>query len=205
MTTATTSITPERFSQGLTITEYMNGMQENREKLEANYSNAMLTRAEIERIQQSNIPVNVLVIAEDWCGDVLRYLPMLARMAEVATNWNIRIFYRDRNLDLTERWLKNGIHRAIPVVAFFDENWNELGYYQEKPVQVYKEEAAAIADFAVLHSGLPDSSLPYAEMSDTTKQLYAPYMVNFRLSRMPAWQSMFVDEVLSKLAQKDER
>ena len=84
MTTATTSITPERFSQGLTITEYMNGMQENREKLEANYSNAMLTRAEIERIQQSNIPVNVLVIAEDWCGDVLRYLPMLARMAEVA-------------------------------------------------------------------------------------------------------------------------
>ncbi len=199
MTTATTSIAPERFSQGLTITEYMNGMQENREKLEGNYSNVVLTNAEIERIQKSNIPVNVLVIAEDWCGDVLRYLPMLARMAEIATNWNVRIFYRDRNLDLAERWLKNGIHRAIPVIAFFDGNWNELGYYQEKPVQVYKEEAAAIANFATLHPDLPDSSLPYAEMSDTTKQLYAPYMINFRLSRMPAWQSMFVDEVLGKL------
>jgi thiol-disulfide isomerase/thioredoxin len=199
MTTATTSITPERFSQGLTITEYINGMQENREKLEGNYSNAVLTNSEIERIQNSNVPVNVLVLAEDWCGDVLRYLPMLARMAEVATNWKVRIFYRDRNLDLAERWLKNGIHRAIPVIAFFDENWNELGYYQEKPAQVYKEEADAIAIFATLHPDLPDSSLPYAEMSDATKQLYAPYMVNFRLSRMPAWQSMFVDEVLSKL------
>jgi thiol-disulfide isomerase/thioredoxin len=199
MTIATTSITPERFGQGLTITEYINGMQENREKLEGNYSNTVLTNAEIERIQKSNIPVNVLVIAEDWCGDVLRYLPMLARMAEVATNWKVRIFYRDRNLDLAERWLKDGIHRAIPVIAFFDENWNELGYYQEKPAQVYKEEAAAIANFATLHPDLPDSSLPYAEMSDATKQLYAPYMVNFRLSRMPAWQSMFVDEVLINL------
>jgi hypothetical protein len=205
MTTATTSITPERFSQGLTITEYINGMQENREKLEGNYSNAVLTNSEIERIQKSNIPVNVLVIAEDWCGDVLRYLPMLARMVEVATNWNVRIFYRDRNLDLAERWLKNGIHRSIPVIAFFDGNWTELGYYQEKPVQVYKEEATAIADFAVLHPDLPDSSLPYAEMSDTTKQLYAPYMINFRLSRMSAWQSMFVDEVLSKLVLRGER
>ena len=199
MTTATTPITPERFSQGLTITDYINGMQENREKLEGNYSNAVLTNAEIELIQNSNVPVNVLVIAEDWCGDVLRYLPMLARIAEIASNWNVRIFYRDRNLDLAERWLKNGIHRAIPVIAFFDENWNELGYYQEKPAQVYKEEAAAIANFATLHPDLPDSSLPYAEMSDTTKQLYAPYMVNFRLSRMPAWQSMFVGELLSKL------
>ena len=199
MTTATTSITPERFSQGLTISEYINGMQENREKLEGNYTNAVLTNTEIELIQNSNVPVNVLVIAEDWCGDVLRYLPMLARIAEIASNWNVRIFYRDRNLDLAERWLKNGIHRAIPVIAFFDENWNELGYYQEKPAQVYKEEAAAIANFATLHPDLPDSSLPYAEMSDTTKQLYAPYMVNFRLSRMPAWQSMFVGELLSKL------
>ena len=131
---------------------------------------------------------------------MLRYLPMLARMAEIASNWNVRIFYRDRNLDLAERWLKDGIHRAIPVIAFFDENWNELGYYQEKPAQVYKEEAAAIATFATLHPDLPDSSLPYAEMSDTTKQLYAPYMLNFRLSRMSDWQNMFVDEVLSKLA-----
>jgi len=130
---------------------------------------------------------------------VLRYLPILARMAEIASNWNIRIFYRDQNLDLAERWLKDGVHRAIPVIAFFDDNWNELGYYQEKPVQVYKEEAAAIANFATLHPDLPDSSLPYAEMSDATKQLYAPYMIDFRVSRMPAWQSMFVDEVLSKL------
>ena len=85
------------------------------------------------------------------------------------------------------------------MISFFDGNWTELGYYQEKPAQVYEEEATAIANFAILHPDLPDSSLPYAEMSDTTKQLYAPYMINFRLSRMPAWQSMFVDEVLGKL------
>jgi Thioredoxin len=197
--TAATPIAPEHFSQGLTIAEYISGMQENRDRLEENYRNATLTSTNIERIQNSNMPVNVLVLAEDWCGDVLRYLPMLARMAEVATNWNARVFYRDQNLDLAERWLKDGTHSAIPVIAFFDENWHELGYYQEKPAQVYTEEAEAIANFATLHPDLPDSALPYAQMSETTKQVYAPYMVGFRLGRMPAWQSMFVDEVLGKL------
>lgn len=199
MITTATPIAPERFSQGITIAEYISGMQENRDRLEENYRNANLTSADIERIQDSNMPVNVLVLAEDWCGDVLRYLPVLARMAEVATNWNVRVFYRDQNPDLTERWLKDGIHRAIPVIAFFDENWHELSYYQEKPTQVYTEEAEAIANFAALHPDLPDSALPYAQMSETTKQVYAPYMVGFRLGRMPAWQSMFVDEVLGKL------
>jgi hypothetical protein len=197
--TAATQVTPDRFSQGLTITEYIEGMQENRDRLKDNFENTNLSSAEIERIQKLNIPVNVLVIAEDWCGDVLRYLPMLVRMAEVATNWNVRVFYRDRNPDLTERWLKDGIHRAIPVIAFFDGEGNELGYYQEKPAQVYLEEAEAIANFATLHPDLPDSSLPYAQMSDTTKQVYSPYMVGFRLSRMADWQSMFVDEVLGIL------
>jgi hypothetical protein len=179
--------------------EYINGMQENKQRFEENYGNSKLGEEDIKRIQNSNKKVNVLVIAEDWCGDVLRYLPMLARMAETATNWNVRVFYRDRNPDLAERWLKDGIHRAIPVIALFDEDWNELGYYQERPAQVYKEEAAAIAEFATQHPDVPDAALPYAQMSDETKQLYSPYMVGFRLGRMPDWQKMFVDEVLSKV------
>jgi thiol-disulfide isomerase/thioredoxin len=193
-------ITKERFYSGLTLAEFVAGMKENRDKFEENLRNVELRDEDKARLAQANEPVRVVVIAEDWCGDVLRYLPVLVKMAQRADRWEVRVFYRDANPDLIERWLKDGTHRAIPVVAFFDEDWNELGYYQEKPAAVYAEEAAAIAEFARLHANLPDALSLYNEMSQETKDLYAPFMREFRSKKMRAWQSLFVDEVVGLLS-----
>jgi Thioredoxin len=193
------AITKERFYSGLTLAEFVEGMKENRDKLEENLRNVELRDEAEAGLAEVNRPVRVVVIAEDWCGDVLRYLPVLVKMAQRADRWEVRVFYRDANPDLIERWLKDGTHRAIPVVAFFDEDWNELGYYQEKPATVDVEEAAAIAEFARLHSDLPDALLPYKEMSQDAKDLYAPFMREFRSKMMRAWQDLFVDEVVRLL------
>lgn len=195
-------ITNERFLSGLTLGDFVMGMKENRDRFEANLEGVELRPEDEQQIKAVNRPVRVLVIAEDWCGDVLRYLPVLVRMAEKADKWQVRVFYRDANPDLINRWLRDGKHRSIPVIAFFDEDWNELGYYQERPKAVYVEEARAIADFARIHTELSDASLPYAEMSQETKDLYAPYMREFRAARMPEWQELFVDAILGILAAK---
>jgi Thioredoxin len=193
------AITKERFYSGLTLAEFVEGMKENRDKFEENLRNVELKDKDEARLAEANELVRVVVIAEDWCGDVLRYLPVLVKMAQRADRWEVRVFYRDANPDLIERWLKDGTHRAIPVVAFFDEDWNELGYYQEKPAAVYAEEAAAIAEFARLHTNLSDALLPYNEMSQETKDLYAPFMREFRARKMRAWQDLFVGEVVGLL------
>ncbi len=196
------AITSERFYSGLTLSEFMEGMKENQDRFKENLGNVELEARDEARIAEVNRPLRVVVIAEDWCGDVLRYLPVLVRMASKADQWEIRVFYRDANPDLMERWLKNGTLRSIPVIAFFDQDWNEIGYYQERPKAVYEEEAGAKTRFEQLYADRLDVALAYADMSQETKDLYAPFFREFRLQRMKTWQEMFVDEVLGLLEGK---
>jgi hypothetical protein len=76
--------------------------------------------------------LNVLVIAEPWSGDVLFNLPPLIRLAEAA-GWEMRIFRRDRYPDLILPYLKDGIYHSIPVVLFYDRDFNELSHWVERP------------------------------------------------------------------------
>src|SRR5207244_3627777 len=80
--------------------------------------------------------VRVLVLAEDWCGDVVANLPILGRLAKEVPTLDVRVFYRDQNLDLMERWLNQGKFQSIPVFAFFDERLRELGHWIERPASV---------------------------------------------------------------------
>jgi len=114
-------ITPEFFYSGLKLQEYLEGMTKNRELFEANYRNFTLNEDELSALAALKGARHILVLTEDWCGDSVRYLPALARMAEVSEQWEIRFFYRDAHLDLADRWLKHGTHLAIPVIVFFDE------------------------------------------------------------------------------------
>lgn len=189
----------ERYESGLTLDEFAAGMKENQDKFEENYRAATLSDDIEARLAEIDRPVRVLIIAEDWCGDVLRYVPVFKRLAEKA-GWQVRVFYRDANPDLMDHWLKEGKHRAIPVLAFFDNNWNEIGYYQERPPAVYTEEAAAIKQFGNLHAEMPDARLPYAEMSQDTKDLYAPYMRSFRAEQLERWRGIFINEIFNILA-----
>jgi hypothetical protein len=72
------------------------------------------------------------MLAENWCGDVHRNSPALARLTEAMPSCELRVLFRDQNLDLADTFLNNG-YRSIPVVVFFDEQWNEIGRWIERP------------------------------------------------------------------------
>jgi Thioredoxin len=73
-----------------------------------------------------------LMLAENWCGDVHRNSPMLARIVEAMPHCELRVFFRDQNMDLTDLYLNNG-YRSIPVLVFFDQDWNEVARWIERP------------------------------------------------------------------------
>jgi hypothetical protein len=73
-----------------------------------------------------------LMLAENWCGDVHRNSPMLARIVEGMPHCELRVFFRDQHLDLTDLYLNNGF-RSIPVLVFFDQDWNEVARWIERP------------------------------------------------------------------------
>src|SRR6476659_9685185 len=111
-------------------------MSKNQELFEANYQSFTLQPQDQVFLDDLSAQLNVVVLAEDWCGDVMRYLPVFVRMAEAASTWNVRIFYRDQNPDLADHCLKDGKHRAIPVFLFFDKEMNERACFTEKPAPV---------------------------------------------------------------------
>ncbi|HYU69267.1 MAG TPA: thioredoxin family protein, partial [Burkholderiales bacterium] len=58
--------------------------------------------------------------------------PFVAKMVEGNPNIEMRIFLRDANPDLMDQYLKQGLYRAIPVFALFDEHMNEVARFIEQ-------------------------------------------------------------------------
>jgi hypothetical protein len=78
---------------------------------------------------------HLLVLSEDWCGDAVNSVPVIARLAELAPNVDLRVLSRDANLDLMDAHL-TGTSRAIPVVILLDGEFNERGWWGSRPASL---------------------------------------------------------------------
>ncbi len=192
-------ITPERFTEGMTVAQFVEGMSKNRELFQERYNNYRLSDEVASELREMGLRLKVIVLAEDWCGDVLRYVPVFARMAEAAGTWEVRLFCRDEHLDMADTWRKNGQFRAIPVIVFFDEALHEVGCFIEKPAAVYDDDRNARDQFARQYPHLTDAHVPSVEMSPDTYNLYVEFIREFRANNTARWQAMFVEEILEKL------
>jgi hypothetical protein len=130
------AVTRERFEQGMTYETYREQMTRNRERFEENERTLVLPEEEVAYFRQLPETLNVLVLAEDWCGDVIANLPVLGRLAQESGKLNVRVFPRDENLDLMNQYLNQGVHQSIPVFVFFDEEFREIGHWIERPALV---------------------------------------------------------------------
>ena len=115
-----------RFGKGLTWKDYMAQMGDTRERTEGNYAKSALTDEERKFFGSVNGVRYVLMLAENWCGDVHRNSPLIAHICEAMPGAELRVFLRDQNADLRDTFLNNG-YQSIPVVVFFDRDWNEIG------------------------------------------------------------------------------
>jgi thiol-disulfide isomerase/thioredoxin len=77
-------------------------------------------------------PVYVVAIAEDWCGDVLRHVPVLQRLAQAAPNMEVRYITREQHKDVFMRFLTNG-GEAIPKFVFISSQYVECGNWGPMP------------------------------------------------------------------------
>ena len=148
-----------RWDKGITYDEFKAAMTRNQERFAENESRVALDPETVRTFKSLPKPLRVLVLAEDWCGDVVANLPVLGRLAKEVPTLDARIFYRDQNLDLMERWLNEGKYQSIPVFVFFDENFRELGHWIERPASVTERRAAERKKIFAAHPefGSPDA------------------------------------------------
>ncbi|MGH7320773.1 MAG: thioredoxin family protein [Candidatus Rokuibacteriota bacterium] len=162
----------QRFATGLTWKDYLAQMGDTRARTEDNYQKSGLTDEERQFFSGVDQVRYVLMLAENWCGDVHRNSPLIARITEAMPNCELRVFFRDQNLDLTNAFLNNG-YQSIPVVVFFDKDWNEIGRWIERA-------HAATAKVVGIRARTLDVAPPgqqEAAMPEYRKQVQAEYDV----------------------------
>src|SRR5438552_7832779 len=139
-----------------------------------NYAKSALTEEERKFFSGIGQARYVLMLAENWCGDVHRNSPLIAHICEAMPNCELRVFLRDQEPDLRDTFLNNG-YQSIPVVVFFDQNWNEIGRWIERA-------HAATSKAAVIRSGTldkapQDKASQDAAMNEFRSQVTAAYAV----------------------------
>ena len=142
MASETSVVTPERYSQGFDYMAYMNEIKVNKARFEGFYDSSGLSeddaRAFKELASRANGPKKMLVLGEDWCGDVVRGLGVLARICESA-DMEMRIFPRDSHHDIMNEFLKEGKWMSIPVAVFYTGDHDYICHWIERPAIAERE------------------------------------------------------------------
>ena len=125
----------ERFEAAPTFEQYLENVEKNRDLWHAVYDRVRLPDEIVADARAVPGGWHLVALSEDWCGDAVNTLPVVARVAEEAS-WDFRVFGRDDNLDLMDAHLTNGRSRSIPVVIVYDEDFNEVGWWGPRPGEI---------------------------------------------------------------------
>ncbi len=174
------TVTRERYEQGTTYDEFKAGMTRNREQLEANERRVELEPGDLAAFRNLPRTLNVLVLAEDWCPDVVDNLPILGRIAQESGTLNLRVFLRDQNLDLMDQYLNRGEFRSIPTFVFFDDQFNEVGRFIERPDTVTERRARRRQEIYTQHPEFGTLGAPIDQLPDEVRARLSQALAGMR-------------------------
>jgi hypothetical protein len=121
-------ISPQQFMQGMTknqetFTKWLDAFEWENEE----------TKAFFESIGFRD-DLRCLIIAADWCGDVVRNVPVLFKALE-ATGMPVEVMIMEQHTELMDQFLIMG-GRSIPVAIFADTGGFVLGQWGPRPSHV---------------------------------------------------------------------
>ena len=185
MTEETTVVTPQRFEQGYSYEEYLSQIKVNKLRFEQYFGEFDPEKGEVERFrnltQRARGPAKVLAIGEDWCPDVYRGLPTMAKLADSA-GVEVRVFPRDSNLDMMNEFLKEGKYQSIPVFVFYTEGLDYICHWIERPEVADRESEEIEASIREEKPGLDDRQFGIERRKRVSQ-------------RFPSWQEATVREI----------
>ncbi|MCM3080977.1 thioredoxin family protein [Brevibacillus invocatus] len=126
-----------KFRSGLKPQAFVEGMTKNKEQFQE-WSNAFAWPSEEDQAFFASLShrddLRCLILAADWCGDVIRNVPVVLN-ALADTEIPTEILVMEDHLDLMDEFLTMG-GRAIPVVIFADTGGHVLGKWGPRPKHV---------------------------------------------------------------------
>lgn len=122
----------EAYEQGRTFTEFLEAVEASRDLWRAVAGHVTLHEESVARITDVGGHWRLLVLAEDWCGDAVNIVPVIARLAEAVPNLELRVRGREEAPEVMDAHLTRGA-RSIPVAILMDENGAERGWWGPRP------------------------------------------------------------------------
>jgi len=122
------------FNTGQSYTDWLKVAEnpDNAEKMETLRQQQTLAPEAVAALEGLSRPVHVIAIAEAWCGDVIRHVPVLEKMAEATPQLRTRYIAREQYPDVFARFLTNG-GEAIPKFVFLSDQFVECGNWGPMP------------------------------------------------------------------------
>ena len=122
----------ERYRDAATFEEMLGAVAKNVELWAAMWRHARVEDDYVRRVASLPGSWHLLVLSEDWCGDAVNTVPIVARLAERCANVDLRVLARDANLDIMDAHL-TGRSRSIPVIIVLDEAFEERAWWGPRP------------------------------------------------------------------------
>lgn len=168
-------VTPQRFAQGLTYGQWVEAIDQNQERFHQEYERTALSDDDVlafrELVARPQGPASCLALAEPWCPDVCRGLPVMARIAEAA-GIELRVLFRDQNKDIVAEFLKDGQFESIPTFVFYTRDHRYIAHWIERPAVAHEQ----MGELMKIFEGRPREEA----MADYARFQNGPIWANWR-------------------------
>jgi len=131
-------ITKARYCEGETFAEFLARPIKDHELWVALYKRVTIPIEISARVEALGGHWHLLVLSEDWCGDSVNIVPIVAKLCESVSNMDMRILARDENLDIMDEHLTGGRSRSIPIVILLNQKYQECGWWGPRPGPLQK-------------------------------------------------------------------
>lgn len=161
----------DKLGTGLTPQGFIDAMTKNQDKfLEWQEAFAWANDDDREFFESlsNRDDLRCLILAADWCGDVIRNVPVVFKALE-NSGIPVEVLIQEQNMDVMDQFLTMG-GRAIPIVIFTDTGGFVLGHWGPRPAYVQE----VMTKFKQAN---PDREAPgYDEkLAETRKEMMARY------------------------------
>jgi len=116
---------------------YVDTAQKNVDFWRAVFRTAVIPIDLLHRAKRLKTRWHLLVLSEDWCGDAVNTVPVVARFVEDVSVLDARVLSRDKNPDLMSHHLTSRT-RSIPVVVALDDAFAARGWWGPRPSKLQR-------------------------------------------------------------------
>ena len=201
-------VTREQFESGMTYEQYKAQMTRNREQFEQNEKDLQLSAEDARFFGDLPQRINVMTLAEDWCGDVVANVPILGRLAQASKGkLNVRIHLRDQEpgSQIMDQYLNKGQFKSIPTLIFLDDQFRELGVWVERPESVTRMREEKRQALYRQHPEWGDPGTPIAELPEDVRAQVQQAMATMRNETKPAANAEVVRDLRELLQRISSR